>query len=92
MDADWKGEIYQLPVPDSYLRKTTVNFTKRLCFKKVFQISFRSAGTGDRKDVQESCVDYMGNFSWKRKGYNCYIMLLTKPKFQTGFIYLTNGI
>lgn len=49
-------------------------------------------GLEREKNVEEGCINYMGNFSRKRKGYNHYIILLTRPKLGTGFTYLTNNI
>ena len=60
--------------------------------KNAFQIPFRSAGARERKNVKQGYMDYTGNLTLKREGYNYYIIFLTRPKLETGFMYLTNDM
>lgn len=63
-----KNQLCLIPVK----RKRTVNFPERLCWipkggiKKANHISFRSVGIREKKDVEESRMDYMRKSSWKR--------------------------
>lgn len=60
--------------------------------KNAFQIPFRSAGARERKKVKQGYMDYIGNLTLKWKGYNYYLIFLTRPKLGTGFMYLTNAM
>lgn len=83
-------------VPDSCLRKTIVNFTKRLCWaaqrgkEECFQIPLRSASAREKKTWKKAVWITRDIFHGKEEDITT--MLLTRPKSGTGYVYLRNSI
>lgn len=91
MTTQWKEEIIDvlslILVSEKELSTSTRAHAKLPTqgIKNTFHIPSRSAGTKERKNVEESCMDDMGNFSLKREGCNYYI--IDQTQIRDGFLF-----